>query len=278
MKNRMLISSCVFLLLSVPVAQAIPPVYTLQSGIGSDDVIGDNESFFHITANALVSHGLSRHSITNFIAEVSTYHYEEDDNSANKLFLQGEYSYTPRAGFRVPTYSIAIRQLEEYKKDSDQDASTTSLILSLAFRVDDKSNLVGGLKFSEKSSAQDTTETAYFISLDYLLSDQWLLYTTLTVADEDIDVSSTTTTSARPVSGRLAAMGHIGPSVSGPTSSSSSSSTSSINSDNNAITVGASYAIDGQNSLDMAINNRSYETDNNKLEGTVITLDYFYRF
>lgn len=274
MKNRLLIVCCFSLLFTAPALHATPPVYTLQAGIGSDDVSGKNDTFYRVAAGVLFSQGLSRNSIVDFTAEVSSYTYQEvDDNSAQKLFLQGEYSYTPRAGFSVPTYSVALRQLEESKKDSDFDASTTSLLLSVGYRIDDQTNVLGGLRFSEKSSNLDSSETGIFGNIDYLLSDQWLLYATVIISDEDIEGESGSGTAGRPPAGRYGAMGH-----SGGSASFSGSPTADISSDNTLITVGAGYMIDGQNSIDAAISNRTYDTDDDKLSGNVITLDYFYRF
>lgn len=274
MKNRLLVFSCFSLLISAPLVYATPPVYTLQAGIGTDDVSGKDDTFYRLAAGVLLSKGLSRNSIVDFTAEVSSYSYQEvEDNSAQKLFLQGEYSYTPRAGFSVPTYSVALRQLEESKKDSDFDASTTTLLLSVGYRIDDQTNVLGGLRFSEKSSNLDSSETGIFGNIDYLLSDQWLLYATVIVSDEDIDGDSDGGTGGRPPAGRLAAMGHGGGSA-----SFSGSPTADISSDNTLITIGAGYVIDGQNSIDAAISNRTYDTDNEELSGNVVTLDYFYRF
>ena len=274
MKNRLLVASCLSLLLSAPCVQATPPVFTLQAGVGVEDFDGEEDTFFNVTANALFSEGLSRKSMLNFIAEVSSYHYRKDkndENSAEKLFLEGKYSYTPRAGFSVPTYSIALRQLEEYKKDSDSDASTTSLVLSIGYRIDDQTNVLGGLRFSEKSSMEDSSESAVFVNLDYLLSEKWMLYTTLIVADEEIDSEGGGGMGGRPAAGRLAAMGHT---TSGPPSPAGST----IDYDNTWLTIGAGYVIDGQNSLDAAVSARTYESSDNEIDSNVITLDYFYRF
>ena len=261
MKNRLLVSSSFLLLLSAPIAQAIPPVYTLQTGIGSDDVSGDNDTFFHVTANALFSRGLSRNSIVNLTAEVSSYHYQEvDDNSANKLFLQAEYSYTPRAGFRVPTYSVAVRQLEEYKKDSDLDASTTSLLLSVGFRIDDQSNIMGGLRFREKTSNNDTSETGFFVNFDYSPGNDWLFYTTLIVADEETEVGDSMSMGAR-IAGKSHLPGE--PGYTGPASSGTSDS------DNTWFTVGASYALDSHRSIDMAYNRQTYDTQGGDTENSL---------
>ncbi len=272
MKNRLLISSSLVLMLVVPAARAVPPVFTLQTGVGTDDVSGESDSFFHVTGNVLYSQGISRNSIVNFTAELSSYHYQEiDDSSAEKLFLEAEYSYTPRAGFSVPTYSAAIRQLEEYKDNSDLDASTTSILLSIGYRIDDQSSVLGGLRLREKSSKNDTSETGYFINFDYAPDNKWLLYTTLIIADEETTVSANTAS-------RLASKSHLPgePGFVGSIPSTTSDITS--DSDNTWITVGASYGLDSNSSIDMAVNNQTYDTDSGKTSGNVITFDYFYRF
>ena len=124
-----------------------------------------------------------------------------------------------------------------------------------------------------QSSKEDSSETGLFANIDYLLSDKWLVYATVIFSDEEIDGEAGSGAGARAPAGRLAAMGHSGgsPSFSG-------SSTRDISSDNTLFTVGAGYVIDGQNSLDMAVSNRTYDTDNGKVSGNVVTLDYFYRF
>ena len=268
MTNRITLNllGCLLLLASFS-GYSQPPIYTLQTGIGSDDVIED--SFFHVTGSVLFSQGISRNSIVDYIAEISTINYQdEDDNSAEKLFLQVEYSYTPRAGFRVPTYSVALRQQEEYKDDSDFDSSTTSLLFSTSYRIDDRSHILGGIRVSEESSDDDTSETGFFVNFDYIVKNDLLLYVTLNVANEETDLGSRPES---PFSNRKHLPGE--PGFVGPDTTSGK-----IGSDNTFLTAGASYVLGSNSSIDAAIQQQTYDTDTGEISGSVVTFDYFYRF
>lgn len=275
--KRLLSPALICLMLSwAPVAQAIPPVYTLQTGIGSDDVSGESDTFYHVTGSALFSQGLSRNSIIDYIVELSSYNYQDNDNNSDEnIFLQAEYSYTPRAGFSVPTYSAALRQEEEFKDNSEFDASTTSLLFSVSYRIDSQSNVLGGLRFRERASKNDTSETGYFINFDYLAGNRWVLYATLIVAQEETDVDLSAASRVGSKSHLPGEPGFVPPSGSG---SVLGSDFLTVDSDNSWVTLGASYGLNGNSSIDMSIEQQTYDTDNGKIDGNVITFDYFYRF
>lgn len=252
---------------------AVPPVYTFQTGIGSDDVGDNTDSFYYVTGSALLSKGLTRNSIVDLRGELSSVEYSDnEDRSGEEVFLEGVYSFTPRAGFRVPTYSVGFRHLEEMLSSSDLDASTTTLLLYMSYRLDDRTDLLGGFKFSDRDSSDDSEATSYFINLDYRYNPRWLLYTTLNLADEDIDGGSGGASSLDPSIGVRSAIagGHL------PSEGGSGSVVSE--SDNTFFTVGASFTLDAVNTLDLSLNRREYDTSGGTVSGNVYTVDYFHRF
>ena len=261
------------MLLAGAPAQALPPVYTVQTGVGSDDVGGDAETFGYLTGAVLFSNGLSANSIIDLQGEISTIGFpDNDDRSGEEIFLQGTYSYTPRAGFRVPTYSAGLRHVEEFFQDDELDASTTSLILSLSYRLDDRNSLLGGLKLDSRDSSDDSDTTGYFVSYDYRYSPRVILYSTLNLADEDIEaggaVSGLPDTAAR----RFVGSGHL-PSERGGAGSGSPST-----SDNTYLTLGASWALTTSDSLDLSVSREEYDTDAGEVSGNIYSVDFFHRF
>ena len=173
------IAAAALLLLSSSVC-ALPPLYRLQAGLGGTDVGPDTDNFYYLTGSMLYSIDLSKNAIVDLQAEVSTYDYSDNnDLDSEEIFLQASYSYTPRAGYRVPTYSVALRHLEEFLPDDDLDASTTSLILWMSYRLHDRASLLGGIKAGERDAESNTDVESLFINYDYRLTPEWLLYTTL---------------------------------------------------------------------------------------------------
>ena len=239
---------------------AVPPVYTLQTGIGGTDIDNKSDSYFYLTGATLFSKGLSRNAIVDLQAEISSYDYADNDVlSGEELFLQATYSYTPRAGFRVPTYSIALRHLEEYLSDDAMDASTTSLILSMSYRINDRSSLRGGLKAGERDAADNSDATGYFINYDYRYTPAWLLYTNLGAGDGAFTARSY-------CSGAYSSYGNW------------NWNTSADDCDNIYVTLGASFSIDALNSLDLSVDRYDYDTPSGEITGNVYSVDFFHRF
>ena len=274
MTKTMGLIATLVLLLAPAALRAIPPTYTFQAGAGSDDVGGDSDSFYYIGGSALFSYGLSRNSIVDLRAELISIDYSDiDDRSGEELFLESVYSYTPRAGFQVPTYSVALRLLEESLSSSRLDSTTTSLLLYLSYPLDDRIEVLGGLRIDERDSDDDTTSVGSFFNLDYRLTPRWLLYTTINLADEDIDDSdSSGASSGLPgigVRGFISSQ-HL-PSERGDNSVASDS-------ENTFVTLGASYALTGLDTIELSISHREYELDGDTVDGNILSLDYFHRF
>ena len=215
------------------------------------------------TGSVLKSKALSNNSIVDLQAEVSTYEYaDNNDLSGEELFLQATYSYTPRAGFRVPTYSLGLRHLEEYLPDDDMDASTTILIVSISNRLNDRSSLSGGIKSGTRDAGDNSDVTAYFVNYDYRYSPQWLIYTTLG-AEEGAFTA------------RSYCSGAYGSSY-GPRSRRWDASPDDC--DNTFVTLGASHVINAFNSLDLSLSYHDYEIPSGSITGNVYSVDFFHRF
>ncbi len=256
------------------VVHAIPPAYTFQAGTGSDDVGEDSDSFYYLTGSALFSRGMTRYSIIDLRAELSSKEYSDnDDKSGEEIFLEGIFSYTPRAGFQVPTYSVGLRVIEESLSSSSLDATTASLLLYMSYPLDDRIELLGGLRFDERDSSDDSSSVGTFINIDYRLTTKWLLYSTLNLADEEIDDSdSGAVGSGSPGIGvrGFVSGGHL-PSEGGSTSVASDSN-------NTFFTLGASYALTGLDTIELSVSHREYELDGTTVDGDILSLDYFHRF
>ncbi len=213
-------------------------------------------------------------SIVDLRAELSSIDYSDNsDRSGEEVFLEGIYSYTPRAGFQVPTYSVGLRVIDESLSSSALDATTTSLLLYMSYPLDDRIELLGGLRLDERDSSDDSTTVGTFINIDYRLTPRWLLYSTLNLADEEIDDSdSGAVSSGSPGIGvrGFVSGGHL-PSEGGGASVASDS-------DNTFITFGASYALTGLDTIELSVSHREYELDGDTVDGNILSLDYFHRF
>ena len=198
-------------------------------------------------------------------AEIAAYDYSDDDNlDSEELFLQAGLSYTPRAGYRVPTYSLALRQLEEFLSDDMMDASTTTVILSLSYRLNDRSSLLGGIKLGERDTdAGDSDVESLFVNYDYRISPEWQLYTTL-------ETGEGASTARSYCSGVYAAGRGAGPSWRWDGNVDDCDATS--------LTVGASYVINAFNSLDLSFGHQEYDFRSGDTDGNVYSVDYFHRF
>ena len=257
---RSIVASAILLLSSN--LYAVPPIYTLQTGLGGTDIGNDTDSYYYLTGSVLISKGLSHNGIADLQAEISSYDYaDNDDLSGEELFLQAIYSYTPRAGFRVPTYSFGLRHLEEYLSDDEIDASTTTLILSMSYRLNDRSSLRGGVKAGERDSGDDSDATDYFINFDYRYTPEWLLYTNLGAGD-----------------GAFTARSYCSGAYGSSYGSNWNWNTSADDCDNTYLTLGASYSINALNSLDMSLNRYEYDTPSGDITGNVYSVDFFHRF
>ncbi len=277
--QRTLVASVLVALSSI--AYAVPPIYTFQTGVGNDDVGDASDNFYYLTGSALLSRGMSRNSIVDLLGEVSTYEWpDNDDRTGEEIVLQGTYSYTPRAGYRVPTYSVELRHTEEYLGSDDFDASTTELFLMLSYRIDDRTNVLGGVGYGERDSSDDSEATGYFVDLELKLNPRWLLYTTFNFADEEITSSGGASTSGKPPKGRARSFwsgSHL-PSEGGHTGGGMRSRTVSDDFDNTFVTLGASYVISSLNTLELSFSRREYESSGATVDGNVYSIDLVHRF
>ena len=260
---------------------AVPPVFNARAGISSDNTGGDDEQIFHVGAQVLASYGLSRNRIVNLTGEFSLIDNQEfDERDGQELFLEAAYSYTPKAGYKQLTYTLAVRQEETFYDDDFFDSSTTQLLFTLGQYIDDQTKILGGLTYSDRSSTDDSSSTGIFINLDYIYNQGLVFYSTLNIVDEEIDIASDDS-AGRPQA-RLDISGHHLPSE-GSGSTGSSGATGSSNtldqSDNTWLTLGASYALTAVDTLDFSANFRNYKLSNGvKIHGTLIALNFFHRF
>jgi len=253
-------------------ALSIPPTYVFQAGLGYDDVGDADDNFIYVTGSALISQSLSRNEILNYRAELSSYDYSEnDDRSGEEVFLEGIYSYTPKSGFQVPTYSLGLRYLERFTSGSAFDASTLSLLMYVSYRIDDRSNIIGGLNFSDRDTSNDITNS-YFVTVDFLLNPRWVLYSTLNIADGNIDSDSPDCSSLTPGIAVRSEFAPDHPRCAVGDAAAYDESGSSY------ITFGASYVLSSLDTLAMSFSNREYDTSAGTIDGNVLSLDFFHRF
>lgn len=251
---------------------ALSPVYTLQTGIGEVDIEGNSDNFYYLTGAALWSREMSYHSILDLQGEISTYEYSDnDDVDSEEIFLQGIYNYTPRAGFSVPTYSLGLRYTEEFLADDDMDASTLTLILSMSYRINDRTSVNGGFKQGEREAADDSSPSGYFVNLDYRYSPSWLWFTTLG-SDEGVFTSRSYCSDAwRGGAGGSSWSGWSWSSWAGPGGAEEDCDTTYL-------TLGTSYIVDSFNTFEFSVSHREFDTPGMDLDGDILSVDYFHRF
>jgi hypothetical protein len=241
---------------------ALPPVYTLQGGLGSNDVGPDTDSFYYLTGAVLLSKEINQNSIADLTGEISTYEYADNDNlSSDELFLQGIYNYTPRAGFRVPTYSLGLRYREEFLSGGMSDASVITMLLSIAYRIDDRTSIIGGVEAGERDASIDTDIAGYFVNLDFHSSPRWLMYTTLGFTEGATSVRSYCSGAYRRGSWNW-----------------SSWSNAAEDCEKTYLTVGANFVINASNTLDLSVSYEDYDWPGGSVDGNIYSVDYFYRF
>lgn len=247
---------------------ALPPAYTLQGGLGSTDVGPETDNFYYLTGSALLSKGITPNSMIDLVGEISAYEYSDNDNlSSEELFLQGTYHYTPRAGFRVPTYSLGLRYREEFLSGDLSDASTITLLLSLSYRIDDRTSVSGGLQAGERDASENSDVTGYFVNIDFRYSPAWLFYTTLGATEGAPSVRSYCSGGYQSGSGGWSGW-----------SSWSSWSGRVDDCDKTYITFGASRVIDAANTLDLSVSMEDYDLPGGSIDGNVYSVDFFHRF
>ncbi len=277
---RIMMASALALLSTA--AHGVRPIYTVQTGIGNEDFEGDSQNFYYLTGSALFSEGLSPNSIVDLLGEITTIEFsEEDELSGEEIFLQGTYSYTPRAGFRVPTYSLGLRYEEEFTDDDAFESDMTTLLASVSYRMNDRTAVLGGLKYSERKASDDSDIEGLFFNLDYRFTPRWLLYGTLSLEEEEVDLGASTA-SPRPLARGLDFVGgHHLPSEGGAVGAGAGGTGSgSIGEDfdNTIITLGASFKIDALNTLDFSVEHAEYESSAGTDTGDTYSIDFFHRF
>ena len=242
---------------------ALPPIYKFQAGLGGTDVGPGTDEFYYLTGAMLYSNEVSKKAIVDLQAEISSWDYSDNNNlDSEELFLQASYAFTPRAGFRVPTYSLALRHLEEFMSDDDMDASTTTLILSVAYRPGDRASLLGGLKLGERDAGGTSDVESLFVNYDYRLSPQWLLYTTLESGEGAANARSYCS----------GAYGSIGSRWNWRWDAAADDC------DFTTLTLGASFVFNAFNNLDMSVSHQEYDLGPGDIDGNVYSVDFFHRF
>ncbi|MDH3535880.1 MAG: hypothetical protein OER87_09050 [Gammaproteobacteria bacterium] len=89
--------SAAFTLLLPSYVSALPPAYTLQAGLGSDDVGSNSDSFYYLAGFVLISNALSSNSIIDLLGGVKS--GARDTNSdvdPTSYFVNFDYRYNPR--------------------------------------------------------------------------------------------------------------------------------------------------------------------------------------
>lgn len=242
---------------------ALPPIYKLQGGMGSTDVGPGTDEFYYLTGAMLYSNGVSENSLIDLQAEISSYDYADTRNlDGEEVFLQAGYSYTPRAGYRVPTYTLALRHLEEFLADDDMDASTTLLILSMSYRLNDRSILLGGIKAGERDEQRSSDVESLFVNYDYRLSPDWLLYTTAEAGEGAANARSYCSGAYRGPGGRW----------------DSRWDGALDDCDFSSLTLGASYVVNAFNNIDFSLSRQEYDFGSLDVDGNVYSVDFFHRF
>ncbi len=266
-KSKSIVASALFLLSGS--ALAIPPIYTLQAGTGAIEIGRESDSYYYLTGSVLASYDLTANTIVDLTGEISTYDYSDFKGlDGEELFLEGIYSYTPRAGFRVPTYSLGLRYVEEYLSADVLEGSTVTLLLGAFYRLNDRSSLNGGIKVGQRDGDADSDPRGLFVNLDYRYSSGWLWYTTFGI-DEGIFSARSYCNGAFSGDSNWAAWSWA---------AWSGLSGSPDDCDTTYLTLGTSYVINAFNTLELSLSHREYEMPAGDTDGDILSVDFFHRF
>lgn len=273
-----------WLVLIYPVdSYATSAVYNLQLTAAQEDY-GKNlkDNYYKFTASVRSISGITRNSAFNLNADLYTRSYEDFNQwDSDGLLLEAIYSYVPTAGFTKPTYLFGLRyEVENFDQDS-RDFQRYSIFVATSLRLDDRTTLTPGVQYSTKSTDdEDDNISALFVNSDIRISRAWLTYLNLKYESEKITTSaSALSTAGRPQD--FAA--HHTPAESGVVNTSLPSATAGsflhTDSNNVILTLGANYSIDSHQTIDVSYQRQKYGLSGSQdITGTVISLDYFYKF
>jgi hypothetical protein len=280
--TRLIAIPCLVLLYPVN-SYAASAAYNLQLTAAQEDY-GQNlkDHYYKFTASMRSIAGITRNSAFNLNADLYTRSYADFKQwDSDGLLLEAIYSYVPTAGFSKPTYLFGLRFEYENFDQNSRDFQRNSIFVATSLRLDDRTTLTPGLQYSAKSTDdEDDNISALFLNSDFQFSQSWLIYLNLKYESEKITTSaSALSTSGRPQD--IAA--HHTPAESGVVNTSLPSATSGsflhTDSDNVILTLGANYSIDSHQTIDVSYQRQNYGVSGvQDITGTVVSLDYFYKF
>ncbi len=59
---------------------AVPPIYTLQAGLGGTDIGRYSDGYYYLTGSMLLSRAMSANSLVDLQAEISSYDYDDNND------------------------------------------------------------------------------------------------------------------------------------------------------------------------------------------------------
>ncbi|MDJ0834016.1 MAG: hypothetical protein QNJ69_10875 [Gammaproteobacteria bacterium] len=275
--NKLLCCMAIVLLSGYGVtANATQTVVTLQVGVGTEEIGSSiDDSFTQVTASVHRSLGITRNSLFHLSADLYSRSYGDTEIQDREGIL-GEvlYSYIPTGGYTRPIYSAGFRLETQSSDNIEQEFDEITLILATTLRLDDRTSVTAGFEFIDKSlDDRDTDILGLFVNSDFRINDQWLWYLNLKLQDEDNEADSpVASTPASTAQRDVYAMSHGG----GPVTVGNPDLPSS---DNTYIMIGVNYALSARHTLDLSFERQEYAlSDNNDVEGDIISLDYFFKF
>ncbi len=256
-------------------ANAAAPTYIIQLGIAAENFEGFTETYNQLTGSVRYSKGLSRRSVVNLNADLYTKkNTDTDQKDSNGLLIEVVYSFIPKSGFSEPVYSLALRHELESSDNAFRDYSKTSLVLADTLRFNDVVTVTGGLEaIVQNFETSEKTAMGLFINTDLLINEDFIVYVNFKFQDEDIESTSADNISTLldTVAARDAVSLHH--EFNSTTANPSLPDTGSI------FTTGVNYSINSQNFIDFSYQSSTYtQTDDNEINVTMISLDYFYKF
>lgn len=206
------------------------------------------------------SKSIAKDSVINLNADL--YHRRYPDISSwdsNGILLEAIYSLTPNAGFTRPMYSLTARYETSNSNYRVADYSTSSLILSDSFRIDDIQRLSFGAVYAQrKIRTRTATLSSIFLNTDIDASENLLIYLNLKLQSED---------SYSAAGGRYMMMnpGGISPA-------------SRSNKTNAFVSVGINYSVTAHHSVELSYQRDVYDLDKLNYTYNLVSFDYFYKF
>lgn len=254
---------------------ASPFKTNFQTSITHDDLIQHNELYLAYWLSTKYLKSIDRNSNLSArfkIGKKQYFKYSLDNR--DQVELQFDYQLQRNNGYFSPLYTTRLQLLNE-QGNNNYGSDRIALSIFKQRALSDKSELTLGYKYQNTSSHVDREIHSFFVNYDFILDYQKLIYIGLNIADEKIEVStSSSAASLDSLARKDDISAHHNITIS---PGSGSSSNSIVDSDNNSLILGMVYKVSSQHAFDLLWMLNHYKS-NTTINNQIISLDYFYQF